>query len=280
MSYKKKIPSSKEIIDISYPSDRLNQDDGDKTELEFGISELGTKEYWDALYEREITNFTDNRDIGEVWFGESAVEKMVNWITTNSPSKSTKILDLGCGNGHLLLTLAFKNYTNLTGIDYSPFAITLAKSISKHHGYEHIIKYAVFDIFSPRMSSNMNDSENDLVKLLLHDENKTEIAYDIVLDKGTYDAISLNPDIVRQQKLGEKDLYPELVKTLVKEETGIFLITSCNWTEEELKSRFGDEFVYHSHIKHPRFAFGGATGQTISTVAFRPKSEKPKQILS
>ena len=36
--------------------------------VEYGPSELGTKEYWDSLYDRENKNFQENGDIGEIWY--------------------------------------------------------------------------------------------------------------------------------------------------------------------------------------------------------------------
>lgn len=33
------------------------------------------------------------------------------------------------------------------------------------------------------------------------------------------------------------------------------------------------EFDYFDHIKYPTFTFGGVKGQTISTVAFKPKKK-------
>src|SRR5947209_270282 len=93
---------------------------------DFGASELGTKEYWDTVYSLESTNFPITGNIGEVWFGPAAVEKIINWVLVNAPSKNSRILDLGCGNGHILLELATHNFNYLTGIDYSPHAIQLA----------------------------------------------------------------------------------------------------------------------------------------------------------
>ncbi|CAG8515960.1 9197_t:CDS:2 [Ambispora gerdemannii] len=235
----------------------MNPDNKDMDDdAEFGASELGIKEYWDSVYARETRNFIANGDIGEIWFGEKTAAKMVNWILKHAPNKSTKILDLGCGNGHILLDLASHNYTNLTGIDYSPDAIELAKSVSQERGYKHMIEYHVVDLLSDNIQ--IGAESND-------------IGFDIVLDKGTYDAISMNPEIVAKRERGEKDSYPGLVKRLLskKSEYSIFLITSCNWTKEELVQRFGDEFDYHSYVEHPTFTFGGITGQTISTVAFK-----------
>ncbi|KAF4615725.1 hypothetical protein G7Y89_g15261 [Cudoniella acicularis] len=87
-------------------------------------SPLGTKEYWDSLYETEITNYSaDASDVGTIWFNDSSAEdkvlqfleeKIVNeGILGNGDGASEgkdwkaamSFLDLGTGNGHFLLRL-------------------------------------------------------------------------------------------------------------------------------------------------------------------------------
>lgn len=53
--------------------------------------------------------------------------------------------------------------------------------------------------------------------------------YKLVIDKGTYDAISLIPgdDITTRQA------YLKTVKQILSSD-GVFVITSCNWTKEQL----------------------------------------------
>jgi hypothetical protein len=46
-------------------------------------SELGTKEYWDNQYETEKKFFDEVGDKGEVWYGETAMNRMVRWIKKN-----------------------------------------------------------------------------------------------------------------------------------------------------------------------------------------------------
>lgn len=62
--------------------------------------------------------------------------------------------------------------------------------------------------------------------------------WDLVLDKGTFDALCLSQDAV-QEKGGRLPsvVYPEQVSKLVRE-GGYFLITSCNFTEEEIRRRW------------------------------------------
>ena len=53
--------------------------------------------------------------------------------------------------------------------------------------------------------------------------------YDVCIDRGTYDAISLTPnDSDSVMKTYIENVYK------VTTEGGYFVITSCNWTEEEL----------------------------------------------
>jgi hypothetical protein len=74
--------------------------------------------------------------------------------------------------------------------------------------------------------------EDPLTGALLQDK------YDLVLDKGTYDAISLNPDNPQEKRTS-------YVRSLchILRPNGLFIITSCNWTEEELRAHFGEGMV-------------------------------------
>lgn len=71
---------------------------------EFEGSVLGTQEYWDAVYEREVKNFDEFGDVGEIWFGKHVENGMLSWIVANE-RKGASIIELGCGNGHLLVQL-------------------------------------------------------------------------------------------------------------------------------------------------------------------------------
>lgn len=86
-----------------------------ETPLEMSVDEelppskLGTKEYWDKVYEREVDVFEDTGDEGEVWFGERAMEKMRDWVYANCPpeqeeqvgseSRKRRIRAMECGCG-------------------------------------------------------------------------------------------------------------------------------------------------------------------------------------
>lgn len=95
-----------------------------------------------------------------------------------------------------------------------------------------------------------------------------EEGFDIVLDKGTFDAISLNDEVDAQgRKVFEG--YGRRVEKLMRK-GGALLITICNWTEAELKAWFaGGELEMYGTIKYPSFSYGGSTGQSISSLCFR-----------
>lgn len=38
---------------------------------------------WDKCYDREIENFDDHGDEGEVWFGEDAMYRVMRWLERN-----------------------------------------------------------------------------------------------------------------------------------------------------------------------------------------------------
>lgn len=101
--------------------------------------------------------------------------------------------------------------------------------------------------------------------------------FDIVLDKGTFDAISLADD-AKATRVCER--YPDIARRLVRS-GGFLIVTSCNWTEEELVKWFvagkeegaSDRLVVWGRVEYPRFRFGGQEGQGVCTVCFQRVGE-------
>lgn len=207
---------------------------------------LTSRYSWDQTYNVELTNHaSDPNDTGTVWFSDSAaVEKVLDYLDSLSLSSSTSFLDLGTGNGEMLFLLREEGgfEGEMLGWDYSATSVELAEQIANTKGLSETIKFETRDILS-----HSDDPRN----------------FDVVLDKGTFDAISLSG------QEGAEETYVRKVETLVRK-GGLCLVTSCNWTEAELRSWFeGEELEFHGKIDYPVFRFGGQTGQSISTVCFK-----------
>lgn len=237
-------------------------------------SVLGTKAHWDEAYTRELANHQDDSaDEGTIWFEDTgAEEKMIDYLGTSDllekhPNSKTRILDIGTGNGHLLFALQERGIeAELVGIDYSEASIQLARQIQKsrqmyesdeHDQIHQDIRFEICDLFDEEYRAWLDDG------------------FDVVLDKGTFDAISLNANAVTDDGLSGWRIYGDCVAKLVRP-GGFFLITSCNWTEGELRRWIeNQDLVYHDRIKYPSFSFGGVQGQSVSTLCFRRPLEQP-----
>lgn len=146
----------------------------------------------------------------------------------------------------MLVELAREDYTNLMGIDYSSNAIELSKSIAADQDLD--IEYAVLDLLS-----NANILET-----------LGERQFDIVHDKGTYDAVSLHPS----DPGSKREAYIQNVHKLITD-GGLFILTSCNWTEDELCTSLAGRFIKYKIIPTPTFQFGGKTGSVITQIVFK-----------
>jgi SAM-dependent methyltransferase len=158
-------------------------------------------------------------------FGEDSVEKMVDWTLENVPITShPRILEIGSGNGTLLFALHEAGYaaSHLSGIDYSPDAVKLARMVAeaRSQNSEQVTSFHVCDFISelppppsPPPASPAPSGQLDA---------DVQGSWDLLLDKGTYDAIAL----------GEKDesgrcpiaVYPVRASKLLRE-NGYLLIT-------------------------------------------------------
>ena len=159
----------------------------------------------------------------------------------------------------LLRAVGFEG--KMVGVDYSAASVQLAREIAaeKRVGTgnqdQKEILFAEWDI--------MEEEAGDWM---------VEGGFDVVLDKGTFDAISLNEE---EDEHGRRICagYRERVERLIKR-GGRMLLTSCNWTEGELREWFeSEEFEVKGRIEYPKFTFGGKDGQSISTLCFQRREE-------
>ncbi|GAA5972044.1 hypothetical protein JCM11641_002469 [Rhodosporidiobolus odoratus] len=225
-------------------------------------SKLGTKDHWDDVYRREVKTFKEIGDEGEVWFGEDSAQDMVEWAEEHFPQQDGRILDLGTGNGQLLFAFSAAGYTSLTGVDYSSLSIELAQNVlsARSSSEEHSLadpppRFFVADILDIALGKNVAGVNGE--------------RWDLITDKGTYDAVCLSDETREGKTL--RELYVASVARLL-EKDGLFLITSCNWTQAELEKAFVSETTgleVHSNVPRASFTFGGSTGSSITTVAFR-----------
>ncbi|NXC83565.1 EFMT2 methyltransferase, partial [Cercotrichas coryphoeus] len=199
---------------------------------------------WDAAYERELQTFQDIGDTGEIWFGEESMVRIIRWLEKHKVPLDSSVLDIGTGNGVLLVELAKSGYMNLTGIDYSPSAIQLSEKVREKEGMSNI-KLKVEDFLAP--SAELS-------------------GFDICIDKGTFDAISLDPS----DAVGKRKLYVGSLGRVLKPD-GFFLITSCNWTKEELLNEFREGFEILEELPTPKFCFGGRIGNSVTALVFQRK---------
>lgn len=215
-------------------------------------SRLGTQAYWDHLYEQEVKNFDDHGEEGEVWFGMAAERRVIDWVSKNTDQKSAFIVEVGCGNGHLCLSLAKKGYLSVYGIDYSESAVRMSNALAQREQIQSITF----------MSGD-----------LLNHGSMRSLEADIVIDKGTFDAICLGfveslPENFSSKTEYFAHHYVRSIRVLAKSSHKL-IITSCNWTEQELCVLFTKEgYQQIATISHPSFSFGGSQGHTVSSVIF------------
>lgn len=228
---------------------------------ELNASKLGTKKYWDDFYNLEKSNYSENpEDSGECWFSDSgAEEKMVDFLVQEEEegqgesliSLDCQMCDLGTGNGRLLFSIREAGFTGvLTGLDYSQPAVEFSAKIAEQEEVEEVVfEHADFLGDADKWSTGSRQ-------------------WDVVLDKGTLDAIALS-DIDYDGNTGVQK-YPLVVQHMVKS-GGIVLVTSCNFTPEELVKIMTTNTCLKrwKDIKYPSFRFGGTDGSTVCSIAFK-----------
>lgn len=168
------------------------------------------------------------------------------------------VIDLGTGNGHFLFQLnedLQEEYEgdhkfHFTGIDYSPDSVAFCQKIAETRNLLDF-QFAQVDILKPHQPFFSNK-------------------FDLLVDKGTLDAIALNQDPLPEfdGKTG-MEVYAAQIVQMMKDDSKL-LITSCNFTESELIKVItqGTDLKVWGKIEYPSFQFGGAKGATICSVIF------------
>lgn len=165
----------------------------------------------------------------------------------------------GSGNGAMIVAFFKKGFHKITGADYSKASLALAARVLQKNGCP----------CARLVEDDMTDS-------------RLEGTYDVLLDKGTYDAVGLSKDGKAAQQA-----YRQTAAGLLPQ-AGLLIITSCNCTVDELQQDFEGPcvpgrsmrddsslqpcFEYVDHVRtYPKFKFGGVEGTHHCTVAFSRK---------
>ena len=236
-------------------------------------SQLGTKEYWENHYKTELELFTENGDSGEVWFGTRRENQIIQYILKSYSSCQHKsFLDIGCGNGHFLYSIKKQIHANiLYGLDYSESSLKLAeKFLQSKEVSASLFLYDLLQDFSLQSCPVI------------------QYSIDIVVDKGTFDAISLLQDDSCSKNEKRSDVIQRVVPLYLGNvanflcSNGILCIASCNWTLVELEHLFcsymNSLFVLVEEIPIPTddashrkgtFSFGGVIGNSVTCAVFK-----------
>lgn len=132
----------------------------------------------------------------------------------------------------------------MVGIDYATGAIELARRIAAERGVAGRVRFEVVDVLKdldPNFNLNLNTSTSTSTG---EEEGGgkgglgwvPEGGFDVVLDKGTFDAISLSDETRESDGRRVYEGYADSVAAVIKS-GGLLVVTSCNWTEEELKRK-------------------------------------------
>ena len=283
---------------------------------------------WDKHYADDLANLSAQRHDGgggdddtvvppsdlPSWFEDvGAPERVLDFLTSDTfpmspnynrspqegsppppPPSSVSVLDLGTGNGGFLLALRMEGHYAgpMVGVDYSPASVELARQLAGGYGGCGDIRFEVMDVMRDDATAR------DWWPAPATATATAAAGFDLVLDKGTFDAISLAPhqqsNRNRNRNRRPCQQFPARAARLVKP-GGFFVITSCNWTEAEVVAWFttddnddgdGDDddddsvagkFEVWGTVPYPRFRFGGHEGQGVATVAFRRRGEEEER---
>jgi EEF1A lysine methyltransferase 2 len=202
--------------------------------------ELGRHDYWESTYERELATLEETGDEGEVWFGGKVEEAVAGFCAallllpkseSDPPSSpppppplAPRLLDVGCGNGALLLALAKRGFTDLTGSDYSERALELARAVVERRKEKEETEKKGETNFLARASFSFvhDDATRSTIPAA---------SFDAATDKGTLDAVGLSAGGVAARKN-----YLLGVAKCLKKKTGLLIVTSVNSTLEELRA--------------------------------------------
>jgi len=76
-------------------------------------------------------------------------------------SENSRVLEVGCGSGRILINLAKLGFQNLVGIDLSPIFIEYAERRAQEHGVDDRVEFVIGD--AKRLSKVLDDRVFDTI---------------------------------------------------------------------------------------------------------------------
>lgn len=160
----------------------------------------------------------------------------------------------------------------MVGVDYSAGSVELCRRLAVARGAA-LVSGGGGGGGGEGGGGGMEFTEWDILNSAPH-PSWTHPGFDVVLDKGTFDAVSLSDEVdERGRRVCEG--YRAKVERLVRK-GGVVVVTSCNWTEGELVEWFeggdgdgGGGLEMCGRVEYPVFRFGGRQGQSVQSVVFR-----------
>ncbi|KAL4980347.1 methyltransferase domain-containing protein [Aspergillus desertorum] len=229
---------------------------------------------------------------GGIW----ALRRRAKLLSEAERKEQPCILDLGTGNGSMLALLRKRGgfAGDMVGVDYSTKSVELARELQVTKRHEAYLSDSDEEHDDGSWSDDGRETKEEDEGEEKWDEIRFEECdilncqedlhskkipwfpfdkggFDIVLDKGTFDAVSL------MVEKSECERYPGIAGGFVRK-GGFLVVTSCNWTEEELVRWFtsadiklngSGKLVFWGKVQYPRFRFGGQEGQGVCTVCFQ-----------
>ncbi|OXV05999.1 hypothetical protein Egran_06232, partial [Elaphomyces granulatus] len=214
------------------------------------------------------------------------------------------------GSGESWPNLDVDSSPKLDEYEDKPSAVDPAAPVGETDVSIPDIRFEVWDILTTGPAFTEDELQRDPTKTRLDWFPYERGGFDIVLDKGTFDAVSLSDEALPDEQRGNRgkekkvnqdrkgtvscnrricEKYPGIATKLVRE-GGFLVVTSCNWTEDEVVRWFTgldttngsddnnpksekDGLYVWGRVEYPRFRFGGQEGQGVCTVCFRRKAQ-------
>ncbi|THU86245.1 S-adenosyl-L-methionine-dependent methyltransferase [Dendrothele bispora CBS 962.96] len=172
--------------------------------------QYGTKEYWNTRYSQE----TDGASFD--WF--KSYSEIAEIIHNLIPSRSSKILMLGCGNSKLSEEMYDDGYKNIVNVDYS--AVVIQQMQKRHREVRPEMKWHEMDV---------------------RDLKFEEETFDVAIDKGTMDAMmTAKGDIWDPPQQVVEDCTKEVneVIRVLRKKSGLFIYLTFG--QPHFRKRFLD----------------------------------------